>query len=67
MLYASHDFDTRHGGFDNPCNGKGLMSYGVLANGPDAWTSCSNSDFEAYFRQEGHECLLPTESKNVNV
>jgi len=52
-----HDFDQIHGGYKNPCNGEGLMSYGVLANGPDKWSTCSNDDFISWFRLEGYECM----------
>ena len=30
------------------------MSYQTF---PDAWSECSNSDFESFYRKEGHSCL----------
>ena len=38
------------------------MSYGSKEhtwNGkaPDAWSTCSNSDFKNWFKTEGHQCL----------
>lgn len=49
-----HDFDDYHGGESSKCNGKGLMSYGQK---PEAWSECSNQDFEKYYKAEGHQCL----------
>ena len=49
-----HDFDATHGGQRGPCNNQGLMSYG---DKPDKWSTCSNTDFAAWFRREGNVCL----------
>ena len=40
------------------------MSYGNLLNGPDKWSSCSNEDFEEWFRNSGHECLKDKDEGN---
>ena len=58
-LMLRSDSHRSHGGQNNPCNGKGLMSYGDV---PDKWTSCSNSDFKTWFQEFGHECLKPSTS-----
>ena len=49
-----HDFARKHGGRNSKCNGEGLMSYG---NVPDKWSTCSNSDFIAWWRREGYTCM----------
>merc|ERR1719422_603484 len=46
-LGMHHDFDPPHHGKD--CDGKGLMSYGGQQ---DRWSSCSNADFENWWRRE---------------
>jgi len=54
-LGMRHDFAMEHGGTgvsstsNNPCNGKGMMSYG---NPPKAWSTCSNLDFAKWIHQE---------------
>jgi len=64
-----HDFHKSHGGSGSPgsntagCEGEGLMSYGskketwMVSKRPDAWSTCSNSDFENWYRAGGHKCL----------
>ena len=64
-----HDFHKSHGGSGSPgsntagCEGEGLMSYGskketwMVSKRPDAWSTCSNSDFEKWYRAGGHKCL----------
>jgi len=67
-LGMEHDFAQKHGGNNRPgsggrCEGKGLMSYGSCnprchdSRMPDAWSTCSISDFEALFKQSAHKCL----------
>jgi hypothetical protein len=52
----SHDFSSKHGGDDGPCNGQGIMSYGSYSY--DQWSSCSQSDFkEHYFGLNWETCL----------
>merc|ERR1719509_304038 len=51
----AHDHNWRHGGAKGPCNNQGLMSYG--RGRPDAWSSCSNQDFEAWYRDYGFSCI----------
>ena len=43
-----HDFDKEHGGDNGPCNGKGIMSYGVA---PNVWSTCSRNDFQALYNE----------------
>ena len=51
------------------CEGEGLMSYGSKtdperkSSRPDAWSSCSNTDFIKFYRKTGHRCLR----RNGNV
>ena len=51
------------------CEGEGLMSYGSkttptqLHTRPDAWSTCSNTDFIKFYRKTGHRCLR----RNGNV
>ena len=47
----AHDFDADHRGKN--CDGQGFMSY---KNHPEAWSTCSNSDFVDWFRNKGHLC-----------
>ena len=53
-LGMSHDFDKKHGGngdyatSTNPCNNKGIMSYGN--NIPTQWSACYVSDFASYYQ-----------------
>jgi len=49
----SHDFDRKHGGRNGRCDGKGLMSY---VRAPDAWSTCSNEDFKAWYNRQGYYC-----------
>lgn len=58
-LGLRHDHDAEHGGRRGPCNRKGLMSYNPR---PEAWSSCSRSDFEEWYRNTGYVCL---EAKEV--
>ena len=53
----SHDFDDKHGGQSNPCNNKGIMSYGSASH--KGWSECSKSDFERHYssRNWGFGCL----------
>jgi len=77
-----HDFDVKHGGNNKAgsnirgCEGEGLMSYGSkrrptwLSRRPTAWSTCSNGDFENWYRSEGHTCLkdgAPTTTKKYEV
>ena len=59
-LGMEHDFDRRHGGFGNPCNKKGFMSYGSHQS---RWSECSVKDFTALYTfemQNGvHKWCLP--------
>ena len=67
--YLRHDFHELHGGNNSPgsntkgCEGEGLMSYGSKedtwnpSKRPNAWSTCSNSDFKNWYRQKGHKCL----------
>merc|ERR1719319_1728218 len=50
-----HDHAALHGGRRGPCNKQGLMSYGRR---PEAWSRCSNADFESWYRRRGRVCLL---------
>ena len=45
-LGMEHDFDKKHGGNLNPCNGEGFMSYG---NHKSQWSECSVKDFTALY------------------
>ena len=65
MFYFRHDWE--HGGPENPCFGDGLMSYGLLINGDDRWTSCNNADFADWFMKSGHECLAIVEGTPPSV
>ena len=66
----SHDFAIKHGGEGTAgsgplwgCEGEGLMSYGSkespkdFSKWVDAWSSCSISDFEEWYRTHGYKCL----------
>ena len=57
----SHDFDKKHGGHDNKCNGRGIMSYGDhdFWESIKTWSTCSKSDFEHHYtaRNWGNCCL----------
>merc|ERR1719458_1569145 len=64
-----HDFNERNGGYNRAgtntrgCEGEGLMSYGSKTSPwdnsarPDAWSTCSNGNFEDWYRKTGHTCL----------
>lgn len=64
-----HDFHKSHGGNNSPgsntrgCEGEGLMSYGSKedtwrpSKRPNAWSTCSNSDFVTWYKTKGHTCL----------
>ena len=54
-----HDFDKDHGGREGPCDRLGLMSYNP--DRPDSWTNCSKRDFEDWYRETGHGCLVEKE------
>ena len=68
-IFLRHDFHPSHGGKRDPqkpwkgipgtnlkgCEGDGLMSYGRAR--PNAWSTCSNSDFENWYRTKGQHCL----------
>jgi len=44
-------------GWDGHCNKTlGLMSYSP--DRPDSWTDCSKKDFEDWYRETGHACLV---------
>ena len=66
-LGIRHDYEEKHGGKRGACNTKerGLMSKGRRR--PNRWSSCSKSDFEKWYRDEGYACLeakeVPKESK----
>ena len=67
--FLRHDFHPSHGGNGNPgsnvrgCEGEGLMSYGskehtrAKSKRPNAWSTCSNSDFKNWFKTRGYQCL----------
>ena len=67
--HLRHDFHQSHGGKGyhgsntRGCEGEGLMSYGDKKNThapskrPNAWSTCSNSDFENWYRDTGNQCL----------
>ena len=61
-LGMQHDFHTSHGGTGedktshNPCNHKGIMSYGEA---PKQWSSCSVKDFTAHYYSLKHNWCLP--------
>ena len=52
-----HDFDSKHGGRNGPCNNKGIMSYGTY--GYSQWSSCSKLDWEQHYfgMNWGNSCL----------
>jgi len=53
----SHDFASKHGGVDGPCNNKGIMSYGHYDF--EQWSTCSRLDWEQHYAEEnwGNGCL----------
>ena len=55
--YPRHDFAEEHEG--EGCNNEGLMSYvdSIYEEPPNAWSTCSNEDFENWYQQEGRYCL----------
>ena len=57
LTIVRHDFDDEHEG--KGCNKEGLMSYVDSKDEelPNAWSTCSNSDFENWYRAKGHKCL----------
>ena len=67
--YPRQDFHLSHGGNNRPgsntagCEGDGLMSFGSKTDPqdrskiPDAWSTCSNDDFENWYLTKGHRCL----------
>jgi hypothetical protein len=66
-LGMSHDFGPKHGGNNNPqtstnpCNMKGIMSYG---DAPTKWSTCSVSDFKGYYQLKnwGKTCFDVSDS-----
>jgi len=50
MLGMHHDFDNAK---SSGCDGTGIMSYGKR---PDAWSTCSVSDFQRWWRIKGFAC-----------
>ena len=55
----------KHGGEQNPCDQKGLMSYGK-ERPAHSWSECSNRDFEEWYRKYGHTCLIKEQGSQVN-
>ena len=53
----SHDFADKHGGDGGPCDGQGIMSYGIWKD--EEWSTCSKSDWEQHYTSQnwGNGCL----------
>jgi len=60
----SHDFDRKHGGRRGKCDGKGIMSYG---SSPDAWSTCSNEDFRAWYQRQGYSCARTSRNGRMEM
>ena len=51
-----HDFEPIHGGWNGPCDNKGIMSYG---NAPLVWSTCSKNDFLAHYNKILNDSIVP--------